>query len=391
MNYRNAETIEIPFRIVAIYLVISALWIYLSDALVAALFTNPKILTQVQTYKGLFFISVTAVLLYVLIRNNVAALQNTTFRLLESEEKYRDLVEHVSDWVWEINSEMVFTYSNPSVKKIIDYNVSEVIGKTPFDFMSSEDVGKTFKLIKGFMERREAIPLIENTMVSKVGRQVIVEVSGNPILERDGKLIGYRGIARDITERKRVEDYAKAKDREVRNAYIDVFSAVTGGRLVIMTDSELKSAIGKPITDIHKIESYSELSRARQEILTLLAPYFASNDILQEFLLAASEAITNAVKHAKAGTYQAFVKDGRVQLVISDRGPGIDFKVLPKATLLLGFSTKHSLGVGFSVMLELCDRVLLTTEPGKTIVVLEKSSAPYSQAANDTSRFNMVD
>jgi anti-sigma regulatory factor (Ser/Thr protein kinase) len=57
--------------------------------------------------------------------------------------------------------------------------------------------------------------------------------------------------------------------------------------------------------------------------------------------------------------------------MISDKGPGIDFSILPKATLLSGFSTKQSLGMGFSFMLEFCDRVLLSTQPGNTIIVLE--------------------
>jgi anti-sigma regulatory factor (Ser/Thr protein kinase) len=45
--------------------------------------------------------------------------------------------------------------------------------------------------------------------------------------------------------------------------------------------------------------------------------------------------------------------------------------MLPKATLLPGFSTVQSLGMGFTIMLQLSERVLICTEPGSTTVMLE--------------------
>ncbi|MHB0975598.1 MAG: ATP-binding protein [Candidatus Aquicultorales bacterium] len=72
-----------------------------------------------------------------------------------------------------------------------------------------------------------------------------------------------------------------------------------------------------------------------------------------------------------SGTYRLFVTDDALQVVVTDRGPGIDFTTLPKATLMFGYSTTASLGMGFSIMLELCDRVLLSPQPGNTTVVLE--------------------
>ena len=87
------------------------------------------------------------------------------------------------------------------------------------------------------------------------------------------------------------------------------------------------------------------------------------------------EALNNALKHAGGGTYQVFARDGRLQVAIADEGPGIDFRTLPRATLVRGFSTAASLGMGFTIMLQLCDRVLLCTRPGHTGVVLEVAAA----------------
>ena len=58
-------------------------------------------------------------------------------------------------------------------------------------------------------------------------------------------------------------------------------------------------------------------------------------------------------------------------MLIRDDGPGIDFRTLPHATLQRGFSTESSLGMGFTIMLQVCERVLLSSRPGRTSVVLE--------------------
>jgi anti-sigma regulatory factor (Ser/Thr protein kinase) len=98
------------------------------------------------------------------------------------------------------------------------------------------------------------------------------------------------------------------------------------------------------------------------------------------------EALTNALKHARGGTYQVFAKDGCVQVAIADEGPGIDFRTLPRATLVPGFSTAASLGMGFTIMLQLCDRVLLCTRPGRTEVGLEWTGGRRQTASMRRSR-----
>jgi len=189
------------------------------------------------------------------------------------------------------------------------------------------------------------------------------------VMEIAGKKL-VQGIFRDTTERKQAEESLKLKDFQIRKAYVDVLSAVTGGKLVILTKEELKEDLGKPISDTFSINSYKELADSRENLLKALneLPFLKKPD---RGVLAADEALTNAVKHTGSGTFQVFKKDKIAQILISDSGSGIDFSTLPKATLLAGYSTRQTLGAGFSVMLELSNRVLLATDPGGTQIVLE--------------------
>ena len=72
MNSRTQDSSRSEIiRIVAVYSLFGALWIYLSDTVLGWLFSDPVIITRISMYKGLLFIVLTASLLYVLIKRYV--------------------------------------------------------------------------------------------------------------------------------------------------------------------------------------------------------------------------------------------------------------------------------------------------------------------------------
>lgn len=186
-------------------------------------------------------------------------------------------------------------------------------------------------------------------------------------------IAGHENAEEAFRKNKEREDFLSAlkeKDRAIRQAYVDVISAVTGGRLVFVTREELDLMLGKPISGTHAVTSNRELAEARQILRCIIRESFPGLDP-DGFMVAFGEALTNAVKYAGSGNFQVFKLKKTLQIVISDSGPGIDFKTLPKATLMNGFSTRKSMGVGFTIMLDIAERVLLSTQPGNTTVVLE--------------------
>ncbi len=178
-------------------------------------------------------------------------------------------------------------------------------------------------------------------------------------------------MAAMVIENTRLYEDKSNKELEIRQAYIDILSAVTGGKLAIMTPGELDTALGERAAAPITITNTSELGRGRaylrREMLPLLSPSERANDAL----VAVSEAMTNAVKHGGGGELSLFRQNDIVQAAVIDTGPGIDFPLLPKATLMSGFSTKRSLGMGFDLMLELCDRLLLVSDREGTAIVME--------------------
>lgn len=126
--------------------------------------------------------------------------------LLRSRERFRSLVETTNDWVWEVDENAVYTYASPQVKDLLGYEPEEVLGKTPFDFMSTDEAKRIGEIFSSIAAVKKPFKSLENANLHKDGHQVIIETSGVPCFEVNGRFCGYRGIDRDITERKRAAD-----------------------------------------------------------------------------------------------------------------------------------------------------------------------------------------
>ncbi len=136
--------------------------------------------------------------------------------LVSSEERFRNLVESTGDFVWEVNVEGLYTYVSPQVEKLLGYRPEEMIGKTPFEDMPEEEAERVADNFRDAVRRRQPIVALENANLHRDGRLVVLETSGMPFFGHDDEFLGYRGIDRDITERKRAEELAWQQMQELR-------------------------------------------------------------------------------------------------------------------------------------------------------------------------------
>ena len=140
-----------------------------------------------------------------------ALVAERTQALQESQALYRLLTEDAQDVLWRTDGQLVLTYISPADERLRGFRADEVVGHSVFEMFTDEGV----ELVKGMLRRRA----IEDAAGSsggflrfqvehrcKDGRLIWGEMLSKPDRNAQGEIIGYHGITREITERKRLEE-----------------------------------------------------------------------------------------------------------------------------------------------------------------------------------------
>ncbi|MBU1874373.1 PAS domain S-box protein [bacterium] len=169
--------------------------------------------------------------------------------LRKSEGRFRDVASNTGDWIWELDKEGRYTYNSPVVQKVIGYEDKEVLGKYFYDFFHPDERDELKKAAFEVFKQKEVFKDFINRNVHKDGHVVILETSGVPLLDDSGNLLGYRGVDRDVTERKQAEEELQKRLRELEIYY----KATMGreGRII-----ELKQQVNELLAQLGKAKKY---------------------------------------------------------------------------------------------------------------------------------------
>lgn len=142
----------------------------------------------------------------------------TEQQLATSETRFRALVETSSDWIWEVDAQGRYTYVSPASMRLLGYAPEEMLGRTPFDFMPPEEAARIRQKIQQYQMEKQPLVQLENTCLHRDGHPVIIETSGVACYSSANEFVGYRGIDRDITERKQAEQALLRSEQRYHNA-----------------------------------------------------------------------------------------------------------------------------------------------------------------------------
>ncbi|MCW8962545.1 MAG: PAS domain S-box protein [Gammaproteobacteria bacterium] len=184
--------------------------------------------------------------------------------LQDSKHRYQTLVDTIPDWVWEVDNKGVYTYASPKVYDLLGYRVDEIIGKTPFDFMEPSEQARIGTIFNEIVAEKRHFRNLVNKNTHKSGKQIVLETSGVPILNKEGALLGYRGIDRDVTQRIQNESEVR-KQRDFANTIFDV-----AGNLIIVLD--LKGHIVRFNRAAEELTGYQSSEVIGKSVWGLLSP-----------------------------------------------------------------------------------------------------------------------
>jgi diguanylate cyclase (GGDEF)-like protein/PAS domain S-box-containing protein len=150
---------------------------------------------------------------------DITARKRAERALLETERRYRDVVEASGEYVWETDAQWRYTYLSARVESVLGYPRAELLGRTPREFMPLGEA----RALDAWFERnaQEGQPFrdLQHRSIARSGQVIWQQVSGMPVRDAQGALAGYRGTGADISARKQAED---------RIQYLATRDALTG-------------------------------------------------------------------------------------------------------------------------------------------------------------------
>ncbi len=155
-----------------------------------------------------FIILVALILLLVKIFRNLV--EPVAEEMIGNEQRFRNLVENINEWIFEMDRFGKMIYSSPRVAEILGYDQNELLGYSIYSLMMELDGDDLQALLTRRDKQQASVHRKEYSFINRQLEVVMLEISIECVLDEKSQLLGYRGFAQDISER-------IYKERELKN------------------------------------------------------------------------------------------------------------------------------------------------------------------------------
>lgn len=226
-------------------------------------------------------------------------------QIQESEERHRNILESLIDGYFEVDLDGNILFFNSSVSRLLGYTKKELLGMNNRQYMDAQNARKAYQTFTRVLETDSPEKSMDWQLIRKDGSKCHVETLVTLIRDDNGQPVGFRGIARDITDRIHAEQENKSlQDQLLRAQKMEAIGMLAGGVAhdlnnvlsglvtypeMLLMELPVDSPMLKPITTIQK--SGEKASAIVQDLLTLarrgvaISEVVNLNLIIKEYLL----------------------------------------------------------------------------------------------------------
>ncbi len=123
-------------------------------------------------------------------------------KLEASEERFRSIAEATQEWIWEIDRRGFYTFSSPAVEMILGYKPNDLLGKNCLDMVKPSTRTAVAELLRHAAEGKRGWRDLTLHLLHAKGGIRWLDNNAFPLFDDVGTVVGYRGVARDITQRR---------------------------------------------------------------------------------------------------------------------------------------------------------------------------------------------
>lgn len=179
------------------------------------------------------------------IARDITERKKTEKALLESEKKYRQLVELAQEGIWVIDNKAHTKFVNPRMAEMLGYSIKEMQGRHLFSFIDKEWL-RTAKINlkrreRGIMERHDF------EFLRKDGSKIYTSLETTPLVDEKGCYVGALALVADITDRKLAEEKLRQKEeyfRSIIENISDVIAIMDAKGKIIYESPSIKQVLG---------------------------------------------------------------------------------------------------------------------------------------------------
>ena len=134
----------------------------------------------------------------------------------QNEEKYRSILQSIAEGYFEVDLAGNMTFFNDSLCNITGYSPGELEGKNNREYTTPETAKKMYQVFNEIYRTGKPANIRDYEIILKNGGRRILELSAGPMRDPSGETVGFRGVVRDVTARKRAEKELRESEEKYR-------------------------------------------------------------------------------------------------------------------------------------------------------------------------------
>lgn len=232
--------------------------------------------------------------------------------LIQSEEKYRFLVENMTDAVWTIDLDFAISYMSSSIQRILGFTPEEMKQRTPEQILTDESLLHVRSLVSERISSEKSSGILNDQSVVVEVEQFCkdksikwIEYTAKPMRDSSGEIIGLYGVSRDISQHKKAEEEKRVlQDRLAMAQKMESLGRLAGGvahdfnNLLTVIQGHSEIALQELSPNDHFYDSFDQIHKAAADSASLTHQLlaFARKQVVESKVLDLNKTVESMLK-----------------------------------------------------------------------------------------------